>query len=50
MNFEFLILLLGIFLIITGYSKQITNNDKEIEIKYIPRNVYDELVVNSVLN
>jgi len=49
MNFIFLILFIGIILIICGYAKQISNDEKKIEIKYIPRNIYDELVMNSVL-
>lgn len=49
MNFAFLILFIGLILIVCGYAKQLDNNEKNIEIKYIPRNIYDELVMNSVL-
>ncbi len=49
MNFAFFILFIGLILIVCGYAKQITSNEKNIEIKYIPRNIYDELVVNSVI-
>ena len=49
MNLAFLILFIGLILIVCGYAKQITSNEKNIEIKYIPRNIYDELVVNSVI-
>tara|TARA_B100000900_G_C20550418_1_gene704510 strand:- start:345 stop:497 length:153 start_codon:yes stop_codon:yes gene_type:complete len=49
MNLAFFILFIGLILIVCGYAKQITSNEKNIEIKYIPRNIYDELVVNSVI-
>ena len=49
MNLPFLILFIGLILIICGYAKQITNKEKNIEIKYIPRGIYDELVMNSVI-
>ncbi len=49
MNLPFFILFIGLILIICGYAKQITNNEKNIEIKYIPRGIYDELVMNSVI-
>ena len=49
MNLPFFILFIGLILIICGYAKQITNNEKNIEIKYIPRCIYDELVMNSVI-
>lgn len=50
MKYEFLILFLGLFFLVTGYSKQLSRNEKEVEIKYIPRNIYDELVMNSVIS
>ena len=49
MNFAFFILFIGLILIVCGYAKQTTNNEKNIEIKYIQRNIYDELVINSVI-
>ena len=49
MNLPFFILFIGLILIVCGYAKQTTNNEKNIEIKYIPRNIYDELVINSVI-
>ena len=48
MNFELLIMFLGFVLLIIGFTKQIENK-KEIEVKYLPRDIYDELVMNSVL-
>ena len=49
MNLELLLLFLGVMLVIIGFSKQMTDNKRKIEIKYIPRDIYDELVMNSVL-
>lgn len=49
MNLPFFMLFVGLILIVCGYAKQLTNNEKNIEIKYIPRNIYDELVMNSIL-
>ena len=49
MNIILLILFIGIILIVCGYAKQMSSNEKNIEIKYIPRNIYDELVMNSII-
>ena len=49
MNLPFFMLFVGLVLIICGYAKQLTSNEKNIEIKYVPRNIYDELVMNSIL-
>jgi len=49
MNFELLIMFLGFVLLIIGFTKQIEDNKKEIEVKYLPRDIYDELVMNSIL-
>ena len=49
MNLPFFILFVGLVLIIYRYAKQLTSNEKNIEIKYVPRNIYDELVMNSIL-
>lgn len=49
MNIEFFILFIGLILVVIGYAKQISVKDREIEVKYMPRNVYDEFVMNAVL-
>tara|TARA_B100001123_G_C15341262_1_gene1035030 strand:- start:7326 stop:7484 length:159 start_codon:yes stop_codon:yes gene_type:complete len=44
MKLSLLIFTLGLLLIIAGYAQQmIPSCDKGIEVKYLPRNVYDEL-------
>ena len=50
-NISLILLIIGILLIISGYSLQVKppcNNDK-INIQYLPRNIYDEIIINSTL-
>ena len=49
MNLELLLMFLGFTLLIIGFSKQITDNKQKIEVKYVPRDIYDELVMNTIL-
>ena len=44
MKISLLLFILGILLISAGYAQQMAPScDKGIEVKYLPRNVYDEL-------
>jgi hypothetical protein len=44
MKLTFLLFTMGILLITAGYAKQLKPSCKKgIEIKYLPRNVYDQL-------
>ena len=49
MRASLLLFLLGVTLIIMGYGNQVSQNkcDNEPLVKYVPRNVYDELMNES---
>ena len=46
MRFSLVLFIIAISLIIIGYTKQVSNNQckNEVIVKYVSRNVYDELV------
>ena len=44
-----IMVLFSSFILTYFCSSTHNNNEKNIEIKYIPRNIYDELVINSVI-
>tara|TARA_B100000900_G_C20056297_1_gene504026 strand:- start:216 stop:395 length:180 start_codon:yes stop_codon:yes gene_type:complete len=50
MNIAFILFLLGILMIVAGYTNQISPKcNKDIQIKIIPRDVYDEILYNQEL-
>lgn len=50
MNISFLFFIIGIIMFIVGYTiKSHPTCDQKHEIKYVPRDVYDNLVVSNLL-
>ena len=50
MNIEFILFTLGILFITSGYTNQISPKcNKELSVKIIPRNVYDQILYNQEL-
>mgnify|MGYP006126075585 FL=1 len=50
MRLAFIIFMIGLFLIVAGYVNQVSPQCKEgVEIRVVPRSVYDEIVSNSTL-
>jgi len=50
-NISLLLLIIGILLMVSGYSLQVDPpcNNQKINIQYLPRNIYDEIITNSAL-
>ena len=51
MNLSFILFIIGILCMVSAlanYHKKNCNND--IEIKYVPRDVYDEILKNKIIN
>ena len=45
MRFNLILFIIGILFITAGYAKQMKPScDKGIEVKYVPRTVYDEMM------
>ena len=51
-NFNLFIFILGFILLVNGISIQLkpTCNNNNINIKYVPRNIYDEIIESSPLD
>ena len=50
-NLSMLLFFLGFSFIVIGYSQEIKPNcEKGVDIRILPRNVYDEIIENSVLS
>ena len=47
-DFILVLLLLGVIFITIGYLELNTKKEKEIEYRYIPRNVYDHIESNNM--
>ena len=47
-DFVLVLLLLGIIFITIGYLELNTKTEKEIEYRYIPRNVYEQIESNNM--
>jgi hypothetical protein len=50
MKLNLLMFVLGILFVIAGYTQQLDTGCKnETEVRIIPRNVYDQLITDSIL-
>lgn len=51
MKISFVLLVIGLICIIAGYVNQIAPQCKKgVEVKIVPRNVYDQMIKDSVLS
>jgi|TARA_Y100000768_G_C23440804_1_gene434819 hypothetical protein len=51
MKISFVLLVIGLVLITAGYVNQIVPQCKKgVEVKIVPRNVYDQMVKDSILS
>lgn len=50
MNIALLLMLLGVMMVVAGYTNQISPKcNQELSVKIIPRNVYDDILYNQEL-
>ena len=50
MNLFFILFIIGIIFFIMGYVNQITPScDEKTEVKFVPRDVYDNMVMTNIL-
>ena len=51
MKLAFMLFIIGTMMIVAGFVNQVAPKCREgVEIRIVPRNVYDEIVSNSTLN
>ena len=51
MNIALVLFALGVIMIVSGYTNQVSPKcDQDIKVKIVPRNVFDEIAENSDLN
>ena len=51
MKLAFMLFIIGTMMIVAGFVNQVSPKCREgVEIRIVPRNVYDEIVSNSTLN
>lgn len=50
MKLNLFMFVIGILLVVAGYTQQLDNGcNNELEVRIIPRNVYDQLMIDSVI-
>ena len=50
MNYSLVIFTIGIIMVVTGYTNQISPKcNSELSVKIVPRDVYDEILYNQEL-
>jgi len=50
MNIALILLIIGVMMVVSGYTNQISPKcNKELSVKIIPRNVYDQILYNQEL-
>jgi hypothetical protein len=50
MNIALILFILGVIMIVGGYSHQVSPKcNEDLKIKIVPRNIYDEIVYNKEL-
>lgn len=50
MNISLVLLMIGIMMVVAGYTNQISPQcDKDLSVKIVPRDVYDDILYNQEL-
>tara|TARA_Y100000389_G_scaffold150764_1_gene150355 strand:- start:164 stop:343 length:180 start_codon:yes stop_codon:yes gene_type:complete len=50
MNIALILLIIGVMMVVAGYTNQISPKcNEELSVKIIPRNVYDQILYNQEL-